>query len=147
MTWFPRQFSSGRDVTVPVDQQRFGRAELSIFPESSTFASAVDDAFMTGTDSNGVVISSANAPNTFDVLGNDVIGTSGTIQEFGIVTAPSLGSVSIDDNGTPFDLNDDLITYFANANANGNDSFSYVIVSGEGVRTVSEVTLTVGQRR
>jgi hypothetical protein len=134
----------GEDSIVTPSQQRLGRTELTIFPSSDNFASAIDDAFVVGEDSNGVVISSGNAPNTLDVLANDNFGPTGGIQEFGIVTAPALGNVVINDNGTPNDLSDDTIDYFANLNANGFDYFKYVIVSNDGVRSIAEVTMAIG---
>lgn len=134
----------GEDVALTPAQQRLGRTELTIFPASDNFSSAIDDAFVAGTDSNGVVISAGNAPNTLDVLANDNFGPTGRIQEFGIATAPSRGTAVINDNGTPFDLSDDSIDYFANLNADGFDSFTYLIVSDDGVRSVAEVTMAIG---
>lgn len=134
----------GEDFALTPAQQRLGRTELTIFPASDDFSSAIDDAFVVGTDSNGVVISDGNAPNSLDVLANDIFGPTGVIQEFGIATAPSLGTAIINDNGTPNNLNDDSIDYFANVNASGFDSFTYLIVSADGVRSVAEVTMAIG---
>ncbi|MCD0458945.1 Ig-like domain-containing protein [Roseiconus lacunae] len=135
----------GEDDALTVAQQRLGTAELTIFPTTDNFASAIDDAFSAGTDSNGILINSANGPNTLDVLDNDLFGPTGTLLEFGIGIDPTLGNVTIDDNGTPSDLTDDTINYFANTNASGFDSFTYYIVSGDGVRSVGEVTMAIGQ--
>ncbi|MCO8121961.1 Ig-like domain-containing protein [Stieleria sp. TO1_6] len=132
------------DVALTPAQQRLGRTELTIFPAGDDFASAIDDAFMTGTDSNGIVISSGNAPNTLDVLNNDNFGPTGGIREFGIATGASRGTAVINDNGTPDDLSDDTIDYYADLNANGFDSFTYLIVSNDGVRSVAEVTMAIG---
>ena len=134
----------GEDVALTPAQQRLGTTELTIFPASDDFTSAIDDAFVVGTDSNGVVINSANAPNTLDILANDNLGPTGTITEFLIVTGPGLGTVSINDNGTPNNFADDTVDYFANVNANGFDSFTYVIVTADGVRSVAEVTMAIG---
>ncbi|MCC9601398.1 Ig-like domain-containing protein [Stieleria sp. JC731] len=134
----------GEDTALTPAQQRLGRTELTIFPQSDNFASAIDDAFMVGTDSNGVVISAANGPNTLDVLDNDIFGPTNSLLERGIGIDASLGTVSFDDNGTPSDLTDDFVTYFANSNASGYDRFTYYIVSGDGVRSVAEVTLAIG---
>lgn len=134
----------GEDVALTPAQQRLGRTELTIFPASDNFASAIDDAFVEGLDSVGNRIEAGNIPNTLDVLDNDNFGPTGFIQEFGIVTAPALGNVVINDNGTPGDLSDDTIDYFANVNANGFDRFTYLIVSGDGVRSIAEVTMAIG---
>ncbi|WP_182865003.1 Ig-like domain-containing protein [Rhodopirellula sp. JC639] len=134
----------GEDVALTPAQQRLGRTELTIFPASDNFASAIDDAFVDGLDSFGNRIEAGVLPNTLDVLDNDLFGPTNTIQEFGIVTAPSRGTVVINNNGTPSDLSDDTLDYFADVNANGFDSFTYVIVSGDGVRSVAEVTMAIG---
>lgn len=134
----------GEDVALTPAQQRLGRTELTIFPATDNFPSAIDDAFVDGRDSVGNTIVSGNVPNILDVLENDNFGDTGFIQEFGLVTAPSLGTAVINNNGTPGDLSDDTINYFANVNANGFDSFKYLIVSGDGVRSVAEVTLAIG---
>ncbi|MCS7467472.1 Ig-like domain-containing protein [Stieleria sp. ICT_E10.1] len=134
----------GEDVALTPAQQRLGRTELTIFPASDNFASAIDDAFVDGFDSVGNRIEQSVLPNTLDVLDNDLFGPTGTIQEFGIVTAPSLGTAVVNRNGTPTDFSDDTIDYFADVNANGFDSFTYVIVSSDGVRSVAEVTMAIG---
>lgn len=134
----------GEDTALTPAQQRLGTAELTIFPASDNFSSAIDDAFVAGVDSNGAVINGINAPNTLDVLANDNRGPSGRIREFGIATGASLGTVMINNNGTPSDPNDDTVDYFANVGAQGFDSFTYVIVSEEGVRSTAEVTLAIG---
>ncbi|OYP33126.1 Ig-like domain-containing protein [Rhodopirellula sp. MGV] len=134
----------GEDVALTPAQQRLGSTELRIFPESDDFSSAIDDAFMDGSDSNGVVINTMNGPNTLDVLGNDLFGPTNTITSRGIKIDPLLGTASFDDNGTPSDLTDDTVVYTANANANGFDSFTYFIVSGDGVYSEAEVTMKLG---
>ncbi|MEL6109440.1 MAG: Ig-like domain-containing protein, partial [Planctomycetota bacterium] len=133
----------GEDVALTPAQLGLGTAELTIFPEGDDFSSAIDDAFVEGVDSDGVVIAADNM-NRLDVLANDNLGPTGTIQEFGIVTAPSQGQVTINDNGTPDNLNDDFIVFDANVNANGFDSFTYLIVTADGVRSTAEVTMAIG---
>ena len=135
----------GEDVALTPAQIRYGRQELTIFPSSDNFASAIDDAFVNGVDSNGVTISADFGPNRLDVLANDIFGPTGTITEFGIDRAAGLGTATVNNNGTPNDLSDDFISYTARPDANGFDSFTYVIVSGDGVRSVAEVTLALGQ--
>lgn len=79
-----------------------------------------------------------------DVLRNDNLGPTGVVREFGLVTAPSLGNVVIDDNGTPSNLNDDFFSYRANTNANGFERFTYVIVTDDNIRSTAEVTMALG---
>ncbi len=133
----------GEDVALTPAQQRLGRTELTIFPASDNFASAIDDAFNSGTDSLGNVINSLNGPNTLDVLANDNFGPTGGIREFGLATQPSRGTAQINTNGTT-DPSDDTVNYFANVNARGFDRFEYLIVSNDGVRSTAEVTMTLG---
>ena len=133
----------GQDVALTPAQLGLGTAELTIFPDGDDFSSAIDDAFVDGTDSNGTEILIGNL-NVLDVLANDNLGPTGTIQEFGIVTAPNQGTVRIDDNGTENNLNDDFIVFDANIDANGFDRFTYLIVTADGVRSTAEVTLAIG---
>tara|TARA_R110002049_G_scaffold4601_6_gene32895 strand:+ start:100190 stop:105202 length:5013 start_codon:yes stop_codon:yes gene_type:complete len=135
----------GQDTPLTVNQIRLGRTELLIAPASDNFTSAIDDSFPDGRDSDGFVITATSIdPAVLDVIDNDNLGDTGTIQEFGIVTAPSLGNVEINDNGTPTNLNDDFVEYRANVDANGFDSFTYVIVTADGIRSTAEVTLAIG---
>ncbi|MCG8651544.1 MAG: Ig-like domain-containing protein, partial [Pirellulales bacterium] len=135
----------GSDVALTVNQLRFGSGQLVIAPSSDNFPTAIDDSFPDGRDSDGNLISSASVNrNRLDVLANDNFGPTGAISEFGLVTAPTLGNVLIDDNGTPSNLNDDFLTYQANVNANGLEQFTYVIVSADGIRSTAEVTFPVG---
>ncbi|MEM6469999.1 MAG: Ig-like domain-containing protein [Planctomycetota bacterium] len=134
----------GEDDFLRPAEQRLGRTELRIVPVGTDFASAIDDAFMVGVDSNGVELGAANAPNRLSVLDNDNFGPTGTLEEFGIVTSPSQGTVVKNNNGTPDFLEDDFLEYFANVNASGFDSFTYLIRSQDGIRSTAEVTLAIG---
>ena len=135
----------GSDVALTVNQLRLGSAELLILPETGDFTAAVDDSFPEGKDSDGNIISNAfQGPNRLDVIGNDNLGPTGIIREFGIVTSPSMGTVSINDNGTPSNLNDDYVDYRANADASGLDSFTYIIVTEDNVRSTAEATIALG---
>jgi hypothetical protein len=137
----------GSDVALLPRQLRLGTTELLILPDSDNFTSAIDDSFPDGLDSNGnpIVNSSVNR-NRLDVLRNDNLGPTGIIREFGLVTSPTKGNVFIDDNGTPGNLNDDFFSYRANTNANGLDSFTYLIVTDDNVRSTAEVTLALGNQ-
>jgi hypothetical protein len=131
------------DTALTPSQLRLGNAELLIVPASANFTSAIDDSFPDGRDSNGNPIT-AGTVNRLDVLRNDNLGPTGTVREFGLVTAPSLGNVVIDNNGTPTNLNDDFLSYRANANANGLERFTYVIVTDDNIRSTAEITMALG---
>lgn len=133
-----------QDSVVTDSQLRLGRTELVILPSSNNFTSAIDDSFPAGIDSLGNAIVNSNVPNRLDLLDNDNLGSTGTIRELGIVTSPTLGSVSIDDNGTPTNLNDDFFTYQPGANVNGLERFTYEIVTEDNVRSTAEVTIALG---
>lgn len=135
----------GSDVALTVNQLRLGTAELLILPESGDFTAAVDDSFPEGLDSDGNIISNAHpTANRLDILRNDNLGPTGTIREFGILTSPAMGTVTINDNGTPSNLNDDYVDYRANPNASGLDSFTYLIVTEDNVRSTAEATIALG---
>lgn len=137
----------GSDVALTPSQLRLGSTELLILPDSDNFTAAVDDSFPTGRDSDGNLITNASINrNRLDVLDNDNLGPTGIVREFGLVTSPSLGNAFIDDNGTPGNLNDDFISYRANANANGLETFTYLIVTDDNVRSTAEVTIALGNQ-
>lgn len=134
-----------QNVALTPSQQRLGRTELTISPSSDNFPSAIDDSFPDGFDSDGNAITSIGGGTArLDVLANDNLGPTGTIREFGLATAPTLGSVTINDNNTPTNFNDDFLEYTPNLNAAGFDRFTYVIVTADDIRSTAEVTLQVG---
>ncbi len=132
----------GSDTALPVNALRLGSTELLIVPRTDNFASAIDDSFADGNDSNGNPFSSGVA-STLDVLENDILGPTGIVREFGLVTNPSKGSVTINTNGTTT-LNDDTFTYTPGLNQSGLDSFTYVLVTDDGIRSTAEVTIPLG---
>ncbi len=135
----------GSDTALLVNELRLGTAELQISPDGTDFTSAIDDSYPDGRDSDGnLITSSSQGSNRLDVLANDNLGPTGLIREFGLVTSPTLGSVLINNNGTPGNLNDDFFSYTANINANGLEKFRYVIVTDDGVRSTAEVTIPLG---
>jgi hypothetical protein len=137
----------GSDIALTPSQLRLGNTELTILPDSDIFTAAVDDSFPSGRDSDGNLITNASINrNRLDVLDNDNLGPTGVVREFGLVTSPSLGNAFIDDNGTPGNLNDDFISYRANANANGLETFTYLIVTDDNVRSTAEVTIALGNQ-
>ena len=58
-------------------------------------------------------------------------------------TDPSNGTISIDDNGTPNDPTDDVLTYTPDPDFNGADSFDYTVCNTSGDCSTATVTLTV----
>ena len=132
------------DDALNVEQLRFGSTELTILPSSEFVTAAVDDSFPDGLDSEGnVIINSSPQRSRLYVLDNDNLGITGTITEFGLVTGPSKGIVIVEDNGTT-DLQDDYLSYRPNFGESGLESFSYFVVTTEGVMTSADVTIALG---
>ncbi|WP_291083328.1 Ig-like domain-containing protein [Flavobacterium sp. BFFFF1] len=77
-------------------------------------------------------------------LGNDTFGgdgpNAGTIV---IASDPANGTVSVNNNGTPTNPTDDMVTYTPNANFNGTDSFTYTITDANGDTSTATVFITV----
>ncbi|WP_370281135.1 Ig-like domain-containing protein [Robiginitalea marina] len=75
-----------------------------------------------------------------DILANDNdIPASGTLT----FTDPSNGTVTLEDNGTPGDLSDDLVVYTPNPDFNGADSFTYTLCDTQGNCSTATVTVVV----
>lgn len=121
---------------------RFGRRQLTIVPSNSNFTFAVDDSYPDQLDSNNAPIV-AGTPARLNVLANDNRGPSGVI-EIVSVGAPASGSVTVNDNGTPSNTSDDFLSYRANNGFVGVDQFTYTILSGDGIQSTAQVTVTVG---
>ncbi len=58
-------------------------------------------------------------------------------------TNPANGSVGINNNGTPNDPTDDIVTYTPNPNYNGPDSFDYTVCNTTGDCSTATVTVDV----
>lgn len=58
-------------------------------------------------------------------------------------TSPSNGTVSINDNGTPNDPTDDIVTYTPDPDFNGTDSFDYTVCNSSGDCSTANVTVDV----
>ncbi|NAY93256.1 T9SS type B sorting domain-containing protein [Muricauda sp. JGD-17] len=65
--------------------------------------------------------------------------TDGTLS----TTDPVNGSVSIDNNGTPNDPSDDIVTYTPDLDFNGTDSFDYTVCDTFGACSTATVTVDV----
>lgn len=133
-----------RDEEVPVSGLRLGNAELVIQADPGGIPTrAIDDSYPDARDSEGNLIT-VGGDAVLDVLDNDLLGASGTIVEFGILTSPGNGNVVIDDNGTPDNFNDDTLIYRSDATTAGVDRFRYLIVTADGFRSTAEVSVAVG---
>ncbi|MCM4165904.1 MULTISPECIES: gliding motility-associated C-terminal domain-containing protein [unclassified Arenibacter] len=81
-----------------------------------------------------------NMPVDIDILGNDNdIPASGTIT----ATSPSNGVVVVDDNGTPNDLRDDMVTYTPNMGYVGSDLFTYTLCDDQSNCSTANVNILV----
>ncbi|MDG1573175.1 gliding motility-associated C-terminal domain-containing protein [Robiginitalea sp. M366] len=59
------------------------------------------------------------------------------------VTNPPNGTATIDDNGTPNDPSDDIVTYTPDPDFNGTDSFEYTVCTASGYCSTAVVNVTV----
>ena len=96
----------------------------------SQAANLVDDLIAVNEDESKLVPIFANDSD---------LPTTGTLT----ITGPTNGSVSVDDNGTPNDPSDDLVTYAPNADFNGSDSFDYTVCNALGDCSTATVTVDV----
>jgi gliding motility-associated-like protein len=93
-------------------------------------ATLVDDIVSTDEDVSVVI-------NIYD---NDSdLPLTGTLS----TTDPTNGTVSIDDNGTPNNPVDDIVTYIPNPDYNGPDSFEYTVCNTFGDCSTATVTIDV----
>jgi len=129
-----------------VNQLGLDSAQFRILPSPAggVFTTAIDDAFMDGVDSENQPIM-PNSSAIFRVLDNDIL-PGGEIQEFSQATEPRNGTLTIANNGTPGILGDDYFVYRPNTDsaASGYDSFSYLVVTSDGIATTANVTMAYG---
>uniref|UniRef100_UPI00261BD6EC Ig-like domain-containing protein n=1 Tax=uncultured Tenacibaculum sp. TaxID=174713 RepID=UPI00261BD6EC len=79
-------------------------------------------------------------PVIIDIFDNDNdIPNDGTLT----VTNPSNGTVTVDDNGTPNDPSDDVVTYTPNPGFTGTDTFTYTICDSATPPNCSTATVTI----
>ncbi|WP_051476146.1 Ig-like domain-containing protein [Aquimarina megaterium] len=95
----------------------------------------IDIAPGSGTVQIMVLLDNSNGPDSFGADGPN----TGSIV-FGS-TAPTNGTATINDNGTPNDPTDDFITYTPNPGFSGIDTFTYIITDADG--DISEATVVV----
>ncbi len=90
----------------------------------------VDDFVTVDEDSSLIVPIYANDSN---------LTTTGTLT----ATNPANGSVTINDNGTPNDPTDDIVTYIPDPGYNGPDTFDYTLCNTFGACSTATVTVDV----
>ncbi|MGB3266334.1 MAG: Ig-like domain-containing protein, partial [Microcoleus sp.] len=88
---------------------------------------------------NDSAIAPANTPVKIDVLAND-IDPDGNPLTISLVANPTKGTAVVNNNGTPNNPNDDLITYTPGANFNG-DSFTYRVSNGKADSNIATVNV------
>ncbi len=94
-------------------------------------AAMLMDDFITVNEDESIVV---------PIFDNDTgIPTDGSLT----VSQPANGSVVIDDNGTPNDPSDDIVTYNPNPDYNGPDSFTYTVCNTSGDCSTATVNITV----
>ncbi|MFS4456786.1 Ig-like domain-containing protein [Maribacter sp. 2304DJ31-5] len=87
-----------------------------------------------------LVSTDEDIPVIIDIYANDSdLPVTGSLT----TTNPTDGSVSINDNGTPNDPTDDIVTYTPNPDYNGSDSFDYTICNQSGDCSTATVTIDV----
>lgn len=93
-------------------------------------ANLVDDVVVLDEDTSTVV----------PIYDNDSdLPTTGTLT----TSNPANGSVTIDDNGTPNDPTDDIVTYTPDPDYNGPDTFDYTVCNTSGDCSTATVTIDV----
>jgi predicted extracellular nuclease len=91
---------------------------------------------------NDIAITNQNTSMNINVLANDS-DFNGDPLQLSLVSTPVNGVALINDNGTPTDFSDDLITYTPNTGYVGSDSFTYAISDGKGGTATASVSVTI----
>jgi len=87
-----------------------------------------------------VVSTDEDVPLVVDIYANDSdLPTTGSLTN----TNPTNGTVSINENGTPNDPTDDILTYTPNPDYNGPDTFDYTICNTLGDCSTATVNIDV----
>ncbi|PIF00467.1 MAG: hypothetical protein CR994_05185 [Maribacter sp.] len=87
-----------------------------------------------------VVTIDEDVPSVVDFYSNDSdLPTTGAL----MLTNPTNGAIAVDDNGTPNDPSDDIVTYTPNTDYNGTDSFDYTVCNSSGDCSTATVTVNV----
>ncbi|WP_010522166.1 T9SS C-terminal target domain-containing protein [Aquimarina agarivorans] len=84
--------------------------------------------------------------NEIDVLDNDTFGGDGPgTTSINITVPPINGVATVDDQGTPADVTDDIILYTPTVNSSANDSLSYEICDVDGECASASVNIMVNE--
>ena len=87
-----------------------------------------------------IVTTDEDVPVIVDIFDNDSdLPTTGNLT----TTNPSNGTVSINENGTPNDPTDDIVTYTPNPDFNGSDTFDYTVCNQSGDCSTATVVVDV----
>ena len=121
-------------------QDTFTYTICNSFGDCST-ATVVVDVLPIVDTTDDVVTTDENQPITIDnwAANDNDIPTIGTFT----TTAPTNGRVVIDDNGTPNDPSDDVLTYTPNLDFSGTDSFDYTVCDTVGNCSTSTITIII----
>lgn len=121
-------------------QDTFTYTICNSFGDCST-ATVVVDVLPIVDTTDDVVTTDENQPITIDnwAANDNDIPTIGTFT----TTAPTNGRVVIDDNGTPNDPSDDVLTYTPNLDFSGTDSFDYTVCDTLGNCSTSTITIII----
>lgn len=107
--------------------------------DCSTATVTVDVVPVLDTNDDSVVTDEDTAVTIDWSLNDNDLPTVGTHT----TTNPSNGTLDIDDNGTPDDPSDDIITYIPDAGFSGTDTFDYTICDNNGYCDTATVTVIV----
>ncbi|SMC78052.1 T9SS type B sorting domain-containing protein [Cellulophaga tyrosinoxydans] len=121
-------------------QDTFTYTICNSFGDCSTATVVVDVLPIVDTNDD-VVTTDENQPITIDnwAANDNDIPTIGTFT----TTAPINGRVVLDDNGTPNDPSDDVLTYTPNLDFYGTDSFDYTVCDTLGNCSTSTITILI----
>ncbi|AOY81600.1 Ig-like domain-containing protein [Moorena producens JHB] len=119
------------EVKGTANGDEFIRFDYIEFNLTNEFPVAVDDTATTA----------ENTTVNINVLDNDT-DTEGD-STLTVISDPNNGSAVVDDNGTPDQVTDDVITYTPNPDYNGPDSFTYQLNDGVNPPDTATVNLTI----
>ena len=126
-----------RGVSRPIDGNGDGTSACDIGAFENQLPDAVDDTASTDEDT----------PVDIPVTSNDDFGGDGPGSgPITITAAPSHGTATVNDNGTPDDPTDDSIVYTPDAGYYGSDSLEYRIEDSNGDIDVARVNINVNAK-
>ncbi|SNR66017.1 Ig-like domain-containing protein, partial [Lutibacter flavus] len=131
VTYTPNDGFTGEDTFEYTVCDSVGKCQsATVVITIDTSIDTIDDAATTDEDVSIII----------PVFDNDNdIPTEGTIT----VTNPANGTVTVEDNGTPTDPSDDIVTYTPAEDFSGDDTFEYTVCDAAGNCDTATVKLTV----